>query len=760
MERDSEPQEMNSPQSGGWGALAAFKTQRDGHGDSNRSFAVFTSFFVLLALIGIGYYTYYQASGATFFNKTLSTADDLENGLVGHWTFDGGDITSTTAIDRSGQGNNGTLTNVPKPTAGIIGQGIRFDSTQSQSITAASAIGDISSDVTFGGWVKPTVSGSGYFFSRGQDGYGDGWSLLLYAKAGAVPQAAIVDSNPSQRTVNGITTLQAGTWYHIIGVRNSAAGSIKIYVNGQYEGEATGSGPNLRNSSVGLRFGAYNAGFFEGTIDDVRIYNRILSATEIQKLYALGEGTKINTDAIASSSRLQSGLVGHWTFDGGDMDWASTTGEAKNQGSTGVRGNVTNFTSRAATPGKLGQALTFDGTDDSITINGIAGAASPIGSGDVTIAGWFKLSSDFSGDGVSIKCIVCFNDSPSTNDIYLKFGNGFNSDVNGALCLGVYDNAMYSACSSQTSWNSGEWHHMVGTYSGQTGSKMYVDGVLVGSNSHVGRGTTKSASAKIGDDYDGGNRFPGGTLDDVRIYNRALSADEVAELYTIGLGSTIESVPIGGGGGPSFVCGTDTVLDADSNVYDTLQIGSQCWMKQNLRVGTRVNIATTQTNNSIIEKWCYSDSDANCTSNNPNQPDGGLYQWNEAMQYSTTPGAQGICPAGWHIPTHDELTTLERSVCTTGSCATDFPYDTTTTGYRGTTEGTKLKPGGSSGFEFNLAGYGDSGSFDSRASDGNLWSSSESGGTAWFRYVSSGDAQVNRNADDKAYGLSVRCLRD
>ena len=55
-----------------------------------------------------------------------------------------------------------------------------------------------------------------------------------------------------------------------------------------------------------------------------------------------------------------------------------------------------------------------------------------------------------------------------------------------------------------------------------------------------------------------------------------------------------------------------------------------------------------------------------------------LYQWNEAMQYSSTPGAQGICPAGWHIPTHDQFTTLERSVCTSGSCATDFPYDITT----------------------------------------------------------------------------------
>ncbi len=211
---------------------------------------------------------------------------------------------------------------------------------------------------------------------------------------------------------------------------------------------------------------------------------------------------------------------------------------------------------------------------------------------------------------------------------------------------------------------------------------------------------------------------------------------------------------------PSFTCGVSTVQDVDANVYDTIQVGAQCWMKQNMRVGTRIGGATTQTSNATIEKWCYGDSDANCTSDNPNEPDGGLYQWDEAMQYSTTTGAQGICPTGWHIPSHDEFTTLERAVCTSGSCATDFPYDTTTTGYRGTNEGTKLKSGGTSGLEFNLAGLGVSGSFFNRAAAGNFWSSTESGGGAWGRGVASITAQVGRATDNKSSGLSVRCLKD
>jgi len=123
-----------------------------------------------------------------------------------------------------------------------------------------------------------------------------------------------------------------------------------------------------------------------------------------------------------------------------------------------------------------------------------------------------------------------------------------------------------------------------------------------------------------------------GRMDDVRAFGRVLSPQEVKRLYDVGLGVTI--VPPA-----SFTCGVSTVQDQDGNTYHTRLIGTQCWMQENMGVGTRVNVATTQTDNGVIEKWCYGDSDTNCTTNDPNYPDGGLYQWNEAMQYSTTPGA-------------------------------------------------------------------------------------------------------------------------
>ncbi|OIO07020.1 hypothetical protein COX68_03355 [Candidatus Falkowbacteria bacterium CG_4_10_14_0_2_um_filter_41_15] len=62
--------------------------------------------------------------------------------------------------------------------------------------------------------------------------------------------------------------------------------------------------------------------------------------------------------------------------------------------------------------------------------------------------------------------------------------------------------------------------------------------------------------------------------------------------------------------------------------------------KENLNIGTRIDGTSDQIDNSILEKYCFDDSEVNCTT------DGGLYQWDEAMQYSVTEEAQGICPPG------------------------------------------------------------------------------------------------------------------
>ncbi len=101
-----------------------------------------------------------------------------------------------------------------------------------------------------------------------------------------------------------------------------------------------------------------------------------------------------------------------------------------------------------------------------------------------------------------------------------------------------------------------------------------------------------------------------------------------------------------------FVCGLCQVSDAEGHVYSTIPIGNQCWMTSNLNTGERLDLPAPQTDNGIIEKYCFNDSSENCTVY------GGLYQWNELMQYVHTSGACGICPDGWHIPTAMEYDTL------------------------------------------------------------------------------------------------------
>jgi uncharacterized protein (TIGR02145 family) len=212
-----------------------------------------------------------------------------------------------------------------------------------------------------------------------------------------------------------------------------------------------------------------------------------------------------------------------------------------------------------------------------------------------------------------------------------------------------------------------------------------------------------------------------------------------------------------------FACGTSTITDIDGNVYNTVLIGSQCWMKENLKVGTMINGSQNQTNNGTIEKYCYNNNTANCDIY------GGLYQWNEMMGYSTTPGVQGICPPGWHIPTDDEWKILEGTV--------DSQYGVghsiwNNTGWRGFDAGKNLKSTtgwDSGGNGTDLYGFGalpggfqnTLGSFSNLGYSGHWWSSSESSGThPWNRRLYFDYDGAGRNYSSKTFGFSVRCLKD
>jgi len=207
--------------------------------------------------------------------------------------------------------------------------------------------------------------------------------------------------------------------------------------------------------------------------------------------------------------------------------------------------------------------------------------------------------------------------------------------------------------------------------------------------------------------------------------------------------------------------GTPTV-EYEGQVYNTIQVFSQCWLKENLNVGTMIDGSQDQTNNQIIEKYCYNNLEDNCNTY------GGMYQWNEMMKYKIQPGFQGICPTGWHIPTHEELKILEGEVDSQygiGDPEWDF------IGYRGYDAGTNLKTNSGWFYEGNgtdLFGFSGlpggfcdtNGSFLYVGYTCYWWTSTENTNFAWYRNLDYDKPEVSRFYDFKGWGFSARCLRD
>ena len=174
-------------------------------------------------------------------------------------------------------------------------------------------------------------------------------------------------------------------------------------------------------------------------------------------------------------------------------------------------------------------------------------------------------------------------------------------------------------------------------------------------------------------------------------------------------------------------------------------------MKENLDVGVYVasintgSLHSDVSNNGMIEKYCYANNTANCATY------GGLYDWKEAMAYSTTPGTKGICPTGWHIPTQAEFETLRETVGYDGNKLKREDQGT------GTGVGTNT-----SGFSALLAGFRvNDGSFNSLGGNTYFWSSTQYNvPNAYIVFLWSDQNAISMTNDVKAYGFSIRCLKD
>jgi uncharacterized protein (TIGR02145 family) len=209
---------------------------------------------------------------------------------------------------------------------------------------------------------------------------------------------------------------------------------------------------------------------------------------------------------------------------------------------------------------------------------------------------------------------------------------------------------------------------------------------------------------------------------------------------------------------PGVRCpGTPTVTDIDGNVYNTVQIGNQCWTQSNLKVSKYRNGDTIPTglSNSAWENTTFG---AYAIYNN-DPVNNGLY--GKLYNHYAVTDSRGLCPTGWHVPTDGEWTTLENhlggssvaggALKSTVTLPTPGGWNPPNTGATNSSGFTAL-PGG---FRNNL------GELHSMSYYGHWWSSSTPFGPgAWYCSLFYDNSLINRSLILRAFGSSVRCLKD
>lgn len=437
----------------------------------------------------------------------------LTNGLVGLWSFDGADLSGTTAYDRSGAGNNGTLTNGPVAAIGQLGQALNFDGVNDYINIGAT---DISSPCTMSTWVKLSSRHSIAAGLIGPVGSNTGFRAEQYAAdAVGLTVAGVVDAVFSAPGY----TVPLNTWTHLLTTINSAT-SATLYVNGTLSGTLTvSSGLACWRGDIGRNA----SGLLNGSIDDVRVYNRALSASEVQDLYALGDADKINSSMAQpqGTGRLDSGLQSYWPL---DENTGTTTTDASTNALTGTMTN-----GPAWTTGQIEYGIDFDGTDDYVTTPD-SPALDVVDSRNFTLTGWFNRDTFTTDDTIIAKR----NGITAAENGYIAYID----DATDKLTLEVSDGTDEYQLESASTFVATGWHHFSLTWNDNvsTETKLYIDG-RAESTTNTGTFANVNSLANaltfaLGAESDAGNPFDG-KLDEIRLYNRTMTADEVAQLYRL-----------------------------------------------------------------------------------------------------------------------------------------------------------------------------------------------------------------------------------
>jgi len=195
--------------------------------------------------------------------------------------------------------------------------------------------------------------------------------------------------------------------------------------------------------------------------------------------------------------------------------------------------------------------------------------------------------------------------------------------------------------------------------------------------------------------------------------------------------------------------GMPTVTDYNGNIYNTVQIGNQCWMKENLKV-RNYRDGTPIPNLESAALWMSATTGARCWYNNDSATYanlyGALYNWN-AVDNSI-----GLCPTGWHVPSKTEWTALINSVGGGSLKETGTIHWNSPNYGASNSSGFTALPGGHR--KANLASFHDLGN------RGSWWSATPDATTAWYMELRNNSSSAYWENNEKVFGLSVRCIKD
>jgi hypothetical protein len=395
----------------------------------------------------------------------------------------------TVAGDASGNANHAALRGATWTTAGRYGRGLALDGIDDWVTVADAASLDLTRGMTLEAWVRPARL-SGWRTVLLKEG-GGALAYALYAHDNAPRPAAYarLSGQTSSHGAFGTSQLPLNTWTHMAATYDNA--TLRLYINGsQVHSQAlTGS---MVTTTGALRIGGNSlwGEYFQGTLDEVRVYARALSAAEIR------------SDMGAA---VTSGLVAAFGFEEGA---GTATADASGKGHTG------RLTGAAwAAQGRFGRALRFDGIDDRVAVADTAALdlanrfTVEAWVNPATLSGWRTVLMKETPDGLAYA--IYANDNVPKPAAYARIaGEGASRGSTGVTQLPV-----------------NTWTHLAATYDGTT-LRVFVNGVQAGAAAMAGTLVKSADALSIGGSLVWGEYFEG-LIDEVRIYNRALTAAEI-----------------------------------------------------------------------------------------------------------------------------------------------------------------------------------------------------------------------------------------